>query len=89
MSFEDGTASTVKVPSSYNGADICTFSGKIYDSSDALDNAVFQLFSNLDIDKDGKLDVDIEENDLEVDTLTISKVPSLWGPAIIELRVWE
>ncbi|MBI2651935.1 VWA domain-containing protein [Candidatus Woesearchaeota archaeon] len=89
VSFEDGTATTIKVPSTYNGADICSFSSKIYDINDALDNAVYQLFSNLDIDKDGKLDVNIETDNLNVNTLTISKVPSLWGPAIIEIRVWE
>lgn len=89
VSFEDGTAATIKVPSGYNGADICSFSGKIYDANDALDNAVYQLFSSLDIDKNGKLDVNIDESSLNVNTLTISKVPSLWGPAIIEVRVWE
>lgn len=89
VSFEDGTAATIKVPSSYSGADICTFSGKIYDANDALDNAVYQLFGNLDIDKDGKLDISVDENNLNVNALTISKVPSLWGPAIIEIRVWE
>ena len=31
----------------------------------------------------------INENNLDVSTLIISKVPSLWGPAIIEVRVWE
>lgn len=89
VSFEDGTGSTIKVPSTYSGADTCTFSTKTYDANDALDNSVYQLFSNLDIDKDGKLDVNIDGNSLNVNTLTISKVPSLWGPAIIEIRVWE
>ncbi|MBI2655540.1 VWA domain-containing protein [Candidatus Woesearchaeota archaeon] len=89
VSFEDGSASTIKVPSSYNGADICSFSAQTYDSNDAMDNAVFQLFSNLDLDKDGKLEVNIDENSLNINTLTLSKIPSLWGPAIIEIRVWE
>lgn len=89
VNFEDGSASTIKVPSSYSGADICSFAGKIYDSNDALDNGVYQLFSNLDIDKDGKLEVNIDENNLNINTLTVSKVPSLWGPAIIEVQVWE
>ena len=89
VSFEDGTISTIKVPSTYNGADTCSFSSKTYDANDALDSSIYQLFSNLDIDKDGKLDVNIDENNLNVNTLTISKVPSLWGPAIIEIRVWE
>lgn len=89
LSFEDGTSSTVKIPASYIGADICSFSAKTYDTNDALDNAVFQLFNNLDIDKNGKLEVNIDENSLNINTLTVSKVPSLWGPAIIEIRVWE
>jgi len=89
LSFEDGTSTTLKVPSSYNGADICSFLNKSYDINDALDNAAYQLFSNLDIDKDSKLDVKIDENSLNVNTLTFSKVPSLWGPAIIEIRIWE
>lgn len=89
LSFEDGTSSTVKVPADYTGSDICSFSGKIYDTNDALDNAAFQLFNNLDIDKNGKLDVNIDGSSLNFNTLTVSKVPSLWGPAIIEVRVWE
>jgi len=89
ISFEDGTSSTIKVPSTYNGADVCSFLTKTYDANDALDNAVYSLFSNLDIDKDGKLDVNIDESSLNFNVLTISKVPSLWGPAIVEVRVWE
>lgn len=89
ISFEDGTSTTIKVPSSYNGADVCSFLSKIYDTNDALDNSAYSLFSNLDIDKDGKLDVNIDESSLNINVLTVSKVPSLWGPAIIEIRVWE
>lgn len=89
VSFEDGTGAIIKVPPSYGGADICSFLAGTYDVNDALDNSVYQLFSNLDIDKDGKLDVNIDENNLNINTLTLSKVPSLWGPAIVEIRVWE
>lgn len=89
VNFEDGTAATIKVPSTYSGTGTCSFSSKTYDSSDAINNAVYQLFSNLDIDKDGKLDVNIDGSNLNINTLTISKVPSLWGPAIIEIRVWQ
>ena len=89
VAFEDGTSSTIKVPSDYSGADVCSFSGKIYDSNDALENVVYELFNNLDIDKDGKIDVNIDENNLNFNTLSISKIPSLWGPAVIEIDVWE
>ena len=88
VSFEDGTTSTIKVPTSYSGSNICNYASKTYDINDALDNGVFELFNNLDIDKDGKLDINIGENNLDISTLTLSKVPSLWGPAIIEIRVW-
>lgn len=91
VAFEDESFSTIKVPSTYSGGDACSYTSasKTYDSNDALDIGVFQLFSNLDADKDGKLDFNIDANNLNVNTLTISKVPSLWGPAIIEIRVWE
>jgi len=91
VAFEDGSFLTISIPPASTETDPCSFtpSSIAYDANDALDNSVFQLFSNLDIDKDRKLDVNINENNIDVSTLTISKVPSLWGPAIIEVRVWE
>ena len=89
IDFGDGSSSVIKVPQSYSGTDICNFTSKTYDQNDALDLAVYQLLNNLDIDKDGKPDVNIESSNLDINTLTLSKVPSLWGPAIIEIRVWE
>src|SRR3989344_1649079 len=87
VAFEDGSFSTISIPPASTETDPCSFtpSSIAYDANDALDNSVFQLFSNLDIDKDRKLDVNINENNIDVSTLTISKVPSLWGPAIIEI----
>ena len=89
LTFEDGTSTIIKVPSNYAGNAMCDFASKSFDSDDSIDLAAYQLFSNLDLDKDGKLDVNLNGNDLEISTLTISKVPSLWGPSIIEIRVWE
>lgn len=89
LNFEDGSTSTVNVPSTYSGGSSCSYSLKTYDADDALNNAAFQLFNNLDLDKDGRLDVNIDSSSLNFNTLTVSKVPSLWGPAIIEIRVWE
>ena len=79
------------MPSTYSGGDACSYTSasKSYDANDALDNSVYQLFNNLDADKDGRLEFNIDTGNLNVNTLTISKVPSLWGPAIIEIRVWE
>ncbi len=54
-----------------------------------MDIVIYNLFENLDVDKDGLLDLKISEGNFNIETLTISKVPSLWGPAIVEVRVWE
>ena len=89
VEFEDGTTATIKVPPSYSGPDECNFAAKDFNADDALEIAVYELLNNLDLDKDGKLDVNIDANNLNIDSLTLSKVPSLWGPAIIEVRVWE
>ena len=88
INFEDGTSKIIKVPKSYSGTNTCDYANAIYDANDAVDNSVYSLFRNLDLDKNGKLDVNIDESNLDFNTLSISKVPSLWGPAIIEIRVW-
>ncbi len=91
VEFQDGTSSLIDIPLGYNGPDTCSFTAalKKYSSNDSVETVVFQLFKNLDIDKDGRLDVNIDASSLEVNTLTISKVPSLWGPAVVEISVWE
>jgi len=89
VTFEDGGSSLIKVPLAYSGSKLCYYFNSSYDPDDSLDINVYQLFGNLDIDKDQKLDVNINENNLNVNSVTISKVPSLWGPAIIEIRIWE
>ncbi len=89
LEFSDGTSSVIKVPSSYSGTSTCNFASGEYNSNDSIDTAAYQLFSSLDFDKDGKLDVNIQSNDFDTTTLTISDVPSLWGPAIMEVRAWE
>ncbi len=89
IKFEDGTNITIQVPVAYNGSKICEYENAIYDRDDAIDNAMYLLLSQLDLDKDGLLDVNIDERSLFVDSFVITEVPSLWGPAILEVRVWQ
>jgi hypothetical protein len=89
LQFDDGSSDTLKVPVNYTGSDTCNFQNATYDANDAVESSVFQLLKNLDLDKDGKLDIKIGEEDFDIDSLTITKVPSLWGPSIVEIRVWE
>lgn len=89
VEFEDSTSATIAIPETYTGADTCNYENGIYEADDSLDIAVYGLLSNLDLDKDGLLDVKVSDENFDIEDLTITKVPSLWGPAIVEVRVWE
>jgi len=89
LEFEDGTSSTLKVPSTYTGTSNCNHTGADYAANDAYNVAAYELFSQLDIDGDGRLEVNLVSQNVDVDSVLVSKVPSLWGPAVVEIRVWE
>ena len=89
VKYEDNSTDTIKAPSTYAGSDSCNFENSVYEQNDAMDLAIYDLFGNLDLDKNGLLDIKISEQNLDFDAVTITNVPSLWGPAIVEIRVWE
>jgi len=89
IKFEDGGDTTIKVPTTYSGSNTCDYENAVYDVNDAINNAMYSLLSQLDFDNDGLLDINIDEEGLSVDSFVIEKVPSLWGPAILEVRVWQ
>ena len=82
---------TMKIPTDYEGGNNCVYdtTGIIYDSTDSEQVSALGVFQLLDLDDDGDVDILISEGDVEINTIVISKVPSLWGPAIVEIRVWE
>ena len=43
ISFEDDTGSTIIIPSSYSGTDICNYTSVTYETNDAIDIAVYNL----------------------------------------------
>jgi len=88
---EEGGALNVDVPSTYSGANSCSYtsSSQSYATDDSISQAVFELLSQLDFDYNGKINVNIQEEDLEIEALWVSQVPYLWGPAIVEVRVWQ
>jgi hypothetical protein len=86
---EDSKIINATVPSSYSGTKICSYNSTIkeYDDEDGIDQAVFDLLTNLDFDNNGKINIDIEEDNLRIEALWVSQVPYLWGPAVVEVRV--
>ncbi|MBI3034155.1 VWA domain-containing protein [Candidatus Woesearchaeota archaeon] len=89
INYEDGTTGTISIPSGYNGTKSCNYQNSSYDQNDAIDTSAYSLFQKLDTDKNGKLNVILSQEDLQLNTATINNIPSLWGPAVIEARIWQ
>ena len=95
IEFEDGTEEVIPIPSSYAGDEDCIFD-ETTDcndppfSDDAINNAVCYLFKQLDFDNTGKLFVKFGPTDLDIETYSIGKkIPYMWGPTVVEVRVWK
>lgn len=91
LEFEDGVKTNLNVPPNYNGVKKCSYNSTSfsYDANDTYDDAMFKLMSNLDLDNDGKIDVNLINNNLVVNAISVQRVPYPWGPAIAEVRVWQ
>ena len=93
IEFEDGTAGTLTVPPTYIGTEICYFNQTTdcaadY-SGDAVNNAMCNLFKQLDFDDDGLLFVKLGPTDLSIETSLITDIPYMWGPTLMEVRIWR
>ncbi len=88
ITYEDETTEDFFFPLPYFGNKTCYYANSTYDPDDARDIAVFSLFSRLDFNKNGKLEVKPDENNLRLEVLEISNVPSLWGPSLFEVKSW-
>lgn len=91
INFEDGQNSTSSIPMSYLGTERCYYTGALisYKDYDAYDVSVYNILQSLDFDDDGLVDINLNTADLEVIVTTVEAVPYLWGPSIIEARVWR
>ena len=87
----DNSEKTMKIPSDYTGSNNCIYNttGIVYNNDDSLQVAALEIFRLLDLDDNGDVELLISEGDVEIVTIVVSKVPSLWGPAVVEIRVWE
>lgn len=88
---EDMEFLNVSVPATYSGSNNCSYTNAnvSFSTEDSIDQAVYFLISNLDFDDNGRINVNIDEQDLEIEALWVSQVPYLWGPSIVEVKVWQ
>ncbi|MFH1649568.1 MAG: vWA domain-containing protein [Candidatus Woesearchaeota archaeon] len=94
VEFEDGTTSSFVIPSSPVPTRTCNYTSASYppgnyDSHDAYDFAVFNILNKLDFDKDGKVLVNLNKEDLTIIVVLVNRVPYLWGPSFAEARTWQ
>lgn len=99
IQFEDNTNSTKSIPADYaanGGTDKCsyteanhTLADGAYDDTDAYDIAVYNLLRTLDFDHNGKVFVNLEAEDIEIVITTVYSVPYMWGPTLVNVRVWQ
>ena len=88
---EDAGLIDIQVPSDYSGTKQCNYTNAsiFYDTEDSVDVAVYDLLYILDFDANGRINVNIEQEDLTMNSSFVSELPYLWGPAIFEVRVWH
>lgn len=91
IQFEDNSYLEAKIPESYLGNDTCVYSSNniSFDTTDAVDDAVYRLIEKLDSDNNGKIDIKFDSDMLIFDFSRAGGVRSLWGPITLKLILWE
>lgn len=93
VQFDDDSFENISIPAAYGDdpaeSNRCSYTAAnlSYDPSDAYQLGAYTIFNRLDFRKQQKLFVNLRDEDLEVIVTTISRVPYMWGPAIMRLEV--
>lgn len=84
-----GSILNLNIPEFYSGTNSCYYnsSGAVYNEFDAYDVAMASLVAQLDPDGMGKIIVDLDESDLEIQLTIVDSIPYMWGPSIVKLEV--
>ncbi|MFH1770228.1 MAG: vWA domain-containing protein [archaeon] len=88
---EGGEFINLSIPSDYSGTDTCSYTSASidYKANDAYDLSIYNLLVSLDLDGDGKIVFNLEAEDMEVVVSVLTGVPYMWGPSIMEVRMWQ
>jgi hypothetical protein len=79
VQFEDGTNRTITIGDPTDPWD---------PQNDSIDDAVERLLSQLDANGNGKIDLTLNQDDFEINSLDVSGVPYLWSTEV-QVRKWE
>jgi len=87
---------TTSIPEDYTGTETCEYSSDSYcgiytnceGATDSTQIATYNIFKILDFDSDGKVDVDLSEDDLQISTSNLEGVPFLFSTEV-QIRQWR
>jgi len=90
VEFEDNTIEQLTIPTTYTGTDQCAYTSSsiAYNNNDAIDYAIYILFSILDLNDNNKIETKFLEQDLSLITNEISGIPFTWDSEV-QVRVWR
>lgn len=91
IEYEDRTLDTFLIPDDPLPTRQCNYTNTSinYNPQDAYDISVYNILHSLDVDDDGRIFVNLNEEDIEVMVTLISQVPYLWGPSFMEVEMWQ
>lgn len=89
IQFEDESNITAKIPEDYLGQENCFYTENNiqYNLNDAIQTAVFNLLSELDLDENGKIDIEFTKQDLKIDLTEVTGIPFPWSTEV-QIRKW-
>lgn len=90
IEFEDSSNMTFNIPSNYSGINNCYYTPSLisYNNNDAIDNALFSLFSQLDLNSNKKIETKFSDQDLQITSNEVSGIPYTWDSEV-QVRVWR
>jgi len=85
---------SILVPEDYDAGMQCVYTNFSHDTSgfdndDAFDWAMYNFLLHMDYNNDGRIFLNLDAEDFNVNSRVIRDVPYLWGPTIAEVRVWQ
>ncbi|MBX4212197.1 hypothetical protein KW787_01930 [Candidatus Pacearchaeota archaeon] len=89
LQHEDGTNTTIQIPYGYSGPNTCSYTllQRAYNQNDALQAAAYSVIKELDFDGNGKLDVKLTQNDIQISSSEVQGIPFIWSTEV-QARAW-
>jgi len=93
IEFEDGTNTTINVPSDYadqGGTNVCYYNTDqiAYNNNDAINIAIFKLLDSIDLNKNRMIETKFSQQDLELSTSEVQGIPFTWETEV-QVRIWR